>query len=395
MSNDEQQGPAATAAPASPEQASPRDDDGERKPLAQVRSSPVVHDDGDAPASSSAPRDGFRRTDPSEVVTPKEAAASLNEALSLLKKASDPNMPWEDARRVLDVTGDALDVAGLALRAAEEGDGAGAVGGVHDGDDDDDDDDGGLGEVQWLSVMVSAARSRLLGGAYVDAKRKDPPPLPPGGTNDVPLIVWASQTGTAEEFASSLVYTLKNGGSNRGGKKKRIDVVDMMEAKLEDVVTRKRAYFVVSTFGIGRPPKKAEAFYASLQLYRGAATKGSGSKAGDARDGKESQGDFRPLAGTEVAVAALGDSRFKDFAAFGINLAQELQALGARPIIKVTTLDGKDGPEAQEAEFQNWEDLILRIENARSGDVGAMPQAGSRGASPQGREGGSSCCVIS
>lgn len=320
--------------------------------------------------------DGFRRTDPSEVVTAEEAVAALNRALDLLKKANNPNMPWQDARHVLDVTGDALDVAGLALKA--EG-----VENAPEAAEGDEDDEGRLGEVQWLSMMVSAARSRFLGDAYVDAKMKEPPPLPAAATEEAPLVLWASQTGTAESFAQSLVKSLRKIGS----KKNKVDIMDMKDAALKDVVMRKRVYFVVSTFGIGRPPRMAETFYANMQLYRGGGVQGSGGE-GVSQDAIGDGGDFRPLAGVEVAVAALGDSRFKDFAQFGVNLLQELQALGARPMVKVTTVDGKDGPEVQNEKFQSWEDLIKRLESARiesSADVASRQQSGAD----------SSCCVVS
>lgn len=326
----------------------------------------------------------MRRTDPSEAVSPSEAATALNEALLPLKAASDPNKPWQDARYVLDVTADALDVAGLALKVEEaQGD---------DGNDDDEATDQ-LGEVQWLSLMVSAARSRLLGDNYANASVKAPPPLPQPGTQDCPLVVYASQTGTAESFAQSMAKNMQK----KFKWARKADAVDMKEAELKDVVVRKRVYFVVSTFGIGRPPRRAEAFYSNLQLHRGKGVRVS------PEGGAGGNGDFRPLAGVEVAVAALGDSRFKDFAAFGKNLAQELSVLGAKPMFEVTTIDGKDGPAKQLEKFQEWEELVHKVENHRGGGTGGNGSGGGGGAgassSSQGGPGGdaaaSSCCVVS
>lgn len=288
-----------------------------------------------------------------EPMTIPEAMEDLRRALEVLKKANDTDEPWQHPRELLDATAGALDEAALAVRADRSPDPAARA------------------EINDLSKQVKAARQTLIEASAegnVDATAMQEYSNGVKERNGTPLIVWASQTGTSRKFAAEL---RKNLSGSDG--KQAVDAINMKKLTLKDVASRKRVYFITSTFGLGRPPRDAEFFFATLQLQQHSADYNRGSTG-------------RLLEGVQIAVAALGNSKFGDFAAFGFALAQELQTLGARPIMPVFTVNALHGRVDQRADFRQWQEEVLQLEGrtVRSGGKGT-PSAGSAG---------NSCCTI-
>lgn len=288
-----------------------------------------------------------------EPMTIAEATEDLKRALEVLKNANDTDEPWQHPRELLDATAGALDEAALAVRADRSPDPAARA------------------EIDDLSKQVKASRQTLIEASAkgtVDTTAIQEYSTGVKERNGTPLIVWASQTGTSRKFAAELRKRLS--GSDG---KQAVDAINMKKLTLKDVASRKRVYFITSTFGLGRPPRDAEFFFATLQLQQHSA------------DHNQSTA-LRPLEGVQIAVAALGNSKFGDFAAFGFALAQELQTLGARPIMPVFTVNALHGRVDQRADFRQWQEEVLQLEGRTTRSGGKdTPSAGSAG---------NSCCII-
>lgn len=132
--------------------------------------------------------------------------------------------------------------------------------------------------------------------------------------------------------------------------------MSIKDVSLLDLQERKRVYFVCSTFGLGRPPRDAEAVYTTLQLLDTA----------DAEEEIDDQlvasSETQALVGLEFAVAALGNSKFEAFCKFGSELANRLSALGGQELLPVTLLDARNGKAEQKNDFKQWQQQVLDVE---------------------------------
>ena len=82
--------------------------------------------------------------------------------------------------------------------------------------------------------------------------------------------------------------------------------MNIKDVSLLDLQERKRVFFICSTFGLGRPPRDAEAVYTTLQILETASPEESGEVVAEPE--KEA------LVGLEFAIAALGNSKFASLA---------------------------------------------------------------------------------
>ncbi|KQM19629.1 PepSY domain-containing protein [Novosphingobium sp. Leaf2] len=148
------------------------------------------------------------------------------------------------------------------------------------------------------------------------------------------LIVYASQTGTAQLLAHNAAQALGTGGVQA-----RVVPAGKVTADMLRAATK--ALFVVSTYGDGEPPDMARGFTSRLL-----------------------RGDGIDLAHLHYGVLALGDREYADFCGYGIAVDAWLARWGATALFPMIAMDHADA-HAQTA----WQSA-LRQQGAVAGTRG-------------------------
>ncbi|MGQ9408095.1 molybdopterin-dependent oxidoreductase [Mycolicibacterium gilvum] len=158
----------------------------------------------------------------------------------------------------------------------------------------------------------------LLAGRYSRLETAAPSASPRGG----PLVLWASQTGTAEEFAGSLGERLA------GARLRAMDDTDLSELSDAGEVV-----IVTSTFGDGGPPDNGTAFWERLE-----------------------SADAPALDGVRYTVLGIGDRSYDNFCGHAKSLDTRLADLGATRM-----LDRADCEAYDEQPMAAWADSVVGL----------------------------------
>lgn len=151
-------------------------------------------------------------------------------------------------------------------------------------------------------------------------------------------IVYASQTGTAEQLAWRTVTILQAGGIKASVK----NIAALDKATIESA---QKMLFLVSTFGEGEAPDAARGFARKLL--------------------RSSLG----LSQLQFAVLGLGDKRYSDYCAFAEQVERWLQACGATPLFARINVDNGD-----EQAIQAWQKTIADISGVKNVPTWAAPE---------------------
>lgn len=151
-------------------------------------------------------------------------------------------------------------------------------------------------------------------------------------------IVYASQTGTAEQLAWNTATILQSGGIKASVK----NIAGLDKTTLESA---KKILFLVSTFGEGEAPDSARSFarkFLKLSL---------------------------PLNQLQFGILALGDKRYADYCAFGVQIEQWLLRNGASTIFARIDVDN-----GNEHSIHQWQQQIAAISGVENITAWAAPE---------------------
>ena len=163
----------------------------------------------------------------------------------------------------------------------------------------------------------------------------------PSREGDGPLVLWASQTGNAEDFAARLARRLGDS-----------QLVNMDDVPLSRLAAARDVLIVTSTFGDGGPPDNGADFWDRLGAP-----------------------DAPALDGVRYAVLGIGDRSYANFCGHAKSIDGRLADLGASKMLDRTECEAyDDGP------MSKWADEVAA--DARRVRANRAPSSTSRSPAP-------------
>ncbi|WP_308163559.1 bifunctional nitrate reductase/sulfite reductase flavoprotein subunit alpha [Microbacterium flavum] len=203
-------------------------------------------------------------------------------------------------------------------------------------------DDGSVPVVPVTSPLRPSTRAwvdGVLAGAFSRTRVPHEVHRADAAAPDPVTVLWASQTGNAEDFAATTAAAL-----GRRGVPAR--VLSMIDARVADLVDVRRLLVITSTFGDGGPPDNGADFWGQLSA-----------------EGAPALDDLR------YAVLAMGDSSYDDFCGHGRSVDDRLGALGATALVPRVDCE----PDFADAASAWLEQVLGALTNTNGADATTVP----------------------
>ncbi len=170
----------------------------------------------------------------------------------------------------------------------------------------------------WIDGMLAGRYSRR---ATADS--------PAAGRGDGPLVLWASQTGNAEEFAARVAELVSDS-----------QLANMNDVSLDSLADARDVLVITSTFGDGGPPDNGADFWQRLESP-----------------------DAPPLNGVRYAVLGIGDRSYDNFCGHAKSIDTRLAELGATRLLERTECEIYD-----DEPIGRWADEVTQLAGGPNGD---------------------------